>query len=286
MTVAQLITKMRSENGDTPILTGEKFDGDGAITAFRLKYTTILESSYTVKISGVVQVENTDYTIDRHSGLIVFTSAPADADDNVTVDYKYAKLDDAAWLDILNGVISELKEKLWDDKLDTTTLTTVANQSEYSLDTISTRIKDIVGLWYRMSANSDWTSIDTSTNVEFWELQNVLNVRPYFQHAGYAIKVRYLEYFDQYTTTSQNVVIPDNYLEAVKYFARVRFLDRIISKMSLQLGAVATEPTYQPMNNIINARKTFLGQAESCLARVKPRRPATRIAKIKFGKKS
>ena len=283
MTVAQYFVKLRQAIKDNPILTGEAFDGDGATTAFRTRNAPIIEGGYTVKIGTAVQVETTHYTIDLDSGVLVFLTAPTTGDNNITITYKYAKLRDAQMLDILNGIISEMKGKLWADKLDSTTITTVANQSEYSLDTLSTDIFRVIGVWIRSSSTVDWSAVSSGTNIEFWREANKLNVRPYFGTTGYALKIRYLENYSEYSATTETITIPDNYLRVITAFFQARFVDEIISLQVINNGAVVKETTYQATNNLLNIKTNLERQAETMLRRIKPRVPSTTIASLQYG---
>lgn len=286
MNVATYFTKLRQIVKDNPIITGEAFDGDGSTTAFRTRHAPIIEGSYTVKTGTAVKVENVDYTIDLDTGVFIYTTAPASGDGNVTITYKYAKLRNAQMLDIFNSIISELKGKLWADKLDNTTLTTVANQSEYSLAAISTNILRVIGLWMRTAATVDWSSIDRSTNIEFWREENKLNVRPYFTTSGYAMKIRYLESYAEYAATTDTIIIPDKYLRVVTAFYQARFIDELLALNITNAGAEVKETTYEAANNLINIKTRLEQQAEKLLMRIKPRIPSTHISSVQFGIKN
>lgn len=280
MTVANFFLTIRRIVRDLPVLTGEKFDGDASTTTFRTKHAPILDDSYTVKVGGVTKTEITDYTIDQDTGDITFTSAPAAGSDNVTISYKYAKIGDTQLLDIFNSIIISLRKKIWSDNIDSATMTTVANQSEYDLDDISENIWKVIEVWYRSSSNNDWSSVNQITNVEYWREQNKLNIRPYFTTTGDALKIRYLENYAEYTATSETITIPDRFLKPIRYFMASEYLDVLMALMIKDMGANTQENTYEAMGNIRGLKKDWEQKAEKILSRVRPIMPSTNIPVI------
>ncbi len=75
----------RSESTNT-----ETFSGDGSETSFSLtapegKVRCIVE----VKVDGVIQNKNEDYTIDLQNEKVIFSSAPNNGTNNISITYKY-----------------------------------------------------------------------------------------------------------------------------------------------------------------------------------------------------
>jgi hypothetical protein len=285
-TVSDFITKLRRKSKDFPTTTSEKFSGDGVAVIFRTNKTPIVESSYTVVVDGVTKTETTDYTVDLETGDFTFTSAPSSDTDNVVITYNYARLSDNSWLDIINSVVAELRFKIWQEGVDETTLTTVANQDEYELDDISDQIFKVLGVWTRSSSNVNWRSLDTETNVTYHRDRNVINVRPYLQSSGYEMKVRYLKFYDMFSTTADCLVIPEEYREPIVYYCLVRYLDDIVNDLIVNAGATVRQDSYEPLNNLLNLRSRYEQQAEKILLRVKPRMPSTKIPTMQLGIKS
>lgn len=281
MLVSAFITQLRRFARDLKLNAKETFDGDGSTSAFRLRNYPVIESSYTVKVGGT---ETTAFTVDTDTGVFTFTSPPVAGTDNVTISYKYAKLSDSEWLEIFNSVIAELGDKIWTDTSDTTTLTTVANQSEYDLDDISTEIFKVIGVWYRSSSSVDWTSISADTNIKYLREQNKLVLRPYLQVSGYEMKVRYLERFSEYDATTDTITHPDKYLKPIQYFCLAQFMDRMQARLIESLGANVKQDSYQPLGNLTSVRNNYERLAEKALIRVKPRMPAYSFHNVMFGK--
>ena len=286
MTVAQFITILRRKFRDLPILTRDTFDGDATTTAFRTRYTPILEGEFTVKIGGTPKVENTDYTLDRDTGLITFTSAPASGNDNVTIDYKYVVLSDTEYLEIINNVIREWREKIWVEAIDETTLTTVAKKDDYDLDAIDSNIFKVLAAYFRTNSNNDWVDITRDTNVRYMKEQNILNFRPYFDRDDYEIRVRYLTFYAEYTATTDTFIIPTRYHQAFQYFAHVEYFDYFMAIMVNDLGAKTQSNTYKSLDSVSRLRDKMAKKAEVALIRSRPRMPSSNIATIHLGIKS
>lgn len=70
-------------------VTGENVGtGDGTTTQFTLGNIPVEEYSETVKLNGVAQTRDTDYTINYETGTITFTTAPGNGV-SITADYQY-----------------------------------------------------------------------------------------------------------------------------------------------------------------------------------------------------
>jgi len=288
MLYSDLIKKLRVFTGDLETLTRDAWDGDGSTQGFRTTERPILEDSYTFKVGAVAQTETTDYTLDKDTGMVIATSAPTAGDDNVTLDYKYVRLKDDEWLEIVKNSIREWRKKMWTDSIDSTTLTSVASQSEYDLSTISERIFKVIGVWYRTNSNYDWISLDTDFNVKYMQEQNKLQVRPYIDTSGYYLKVRYLEYYDDDIALTDTVAddIADRYFSALQYKCGVEYLDRFMAKMITQMGSKVTKETYESLGSVVQLKREYERKAEAIISRVKPIMPATNIPVAKFKVKS
>lgn len=68
-----------------------KFNGTGSATAFTLtqngvnSITGLDATTVTATVGGVTKVEGTDFTVNRTTGIVTFTSAPASGTDNVII---------------------------------------------------------------------------------------------------------------------------------------------------------------------------------------------------------
>ena len=146
MLYSEFITTLRKELKDFGKIHQETFDGDASTLNFVLKEVPIKDSSYVVKISGVTKTETTDYTIDKDTGVLTFVVAPASASDNVSVSYQSVKIRDDDYIQLINDGIDNFRWKFWKEAIDTTTFTTVKDQYEYDLSTL-TGILYLVNAW-------------------------------------------------------------------------------------------------------------------------------------------
>lgn len=273
MTIATWIDKMRRFTRDFSVLTRETWDGDGATLAFRTNNKPILESSYTIKSDSVIRTETTNYTLDKDTGLLQFllASVPAIGSDNVSIDYKYANLRDEDWMEIYNNVVRDLRGKLYLEGIDTTHVTTVANQYEYALTGISTNIVDVLEVFYRTSSSKPWTEIgQTGMNWHYLPESNQLQLRPYFDTSGYAMKIHYLYGFTEATTTSSTVTVPDKWLNVVKFYAAAEYYERIVPEKLTETAIVTKERTYHPADTVIRVADYYRKQGDKALAHVRP----------------
>ena len=257
MLYSAFVTKLRLFVGDIETLTRDAWDGDAATKSFRTNERPILEDSYTVRIGNVVQTETTDYTLDKDTGMLTFVSAPATGDDNVTMDYKYVRLKDDEWLEIIKNVIRGWRKKIWTDAIDASTLTTTAKTSELDLASISSRIFKVISVQYRTNTDYDFVNVDADYNVKYMEEQNKIQFRPYFNTSGYELKIRYLEYLDDNIDLTDTVVddLANRYFTAVQYKAASEYLDRFMAKVITDMGVKITKETYQSLNAIRALKK-------------------------------
>ena len=66
--------------------------GNGTATVFTMGNTPIIPGSQTVKVAGTTQTPGTGYSINFDTGVVTFTSAPANAA-AITADYTYYTID-------------------------------------------------------------------------------------------------------------------------------------------------------------------------------------------------
>jgi len=140
---------------DLKTLAQDVFNGDGTLKAFQLANRPILENSYTVKISDVVQTETTHYTLNKDTGILTFVTAPDAGNDNVTIDYEHVKMRDAGYLEAINSAIRHFKIRFWTDEIDTSNAVMVVDQNDYDLATLfsTDEIVDVISVAYRESSD-------------------------------------------------------------------------------------------------------------------------------------
>ena len=82
------------------------FSADGTATAYTLPYTNLDATTITAVVNNVTLVENTDFTVDRATGIITFNIAPTTGTDNVIITAFKASLTHPEY--ILNATIAEV----------------------------------------------------------------------------------------------------------------------------------------------------------------------------------
>jgi hypothetical protein len=63
----------------------ELFNGDNSHTGFTLSYTDLDDTEVTASVGGVTKTEDTDFTVNRTTGIVTFTTAPATGTNNVSI---------------------------------------------------------------------------------------------------------------------------------------------------------------------------------------------------------
>ncbi len=145
-TYGNFIDQLRPRLGDHPRRHYETADGDAVTTFYQLQHPKILETSYTYKVGGITQVENTNFTQDINTGEVVFAAGfiPASGNDNVTFQYKSVRETDADLITIVNAILGRLSKKLWIEALNTANLTSVIDQYDYALSGIAGDIISVI----------------------------------------------------------------------------------------------------------------------------------------------
>lgn len=281
MTYAELIADIRRENRDLKRRERDLFDGDGVSVVFMASKDNIYPSSYTVKISSVVKTEGVDYTLDQDTGELVFTTAPASGNDNVSLEYQYVRASDAGYLDWLNEGIDHFRKKLWVEVLDDSTLTTTADANEISLDSISTDIEAVAEVWFKDVANADssiqWSTLSSITNVSFLRRLNKIHISPPLPITGWPIKVHLLRGFTKGTAVGDTFPAPDRFLKVYKLYAQAEYLMQEAYKRLHDTTAVTKDDTFVPADRLFAQAAKIMQEAESECSRVRVPRPATKI---------
>jgi len=277
MTYETLIEKLRIELSDLgftdKFIVGEKFSGDGSTKKFQLAHGNIKDGSYTVLIGGAEKTETTDYTIDKDTGLVTFTSAPASGTENIEVRYKYVRIRDDGYIEIINDGIDHFRWKFWKEDIDSSTFKTVKDQYEYDLSSL-TSLLYLIQAWYKTtSASSDWSSVKSVTNWKYFPRQKKLYVNPPFEANNYPLKLLYLRSFTKGTATSDDVDIPSEWILPYKYYTYARFYERLIPEKIHETAMVTTQPSFTPAQVVYNIAEMYYRKAEEVANKLAPKLP-------------
>jgi len=283
VTYSQFISKLRIELKDLPRLQRDRWDGDATTTIFPLSAVAVKDASYVVKIGGVTKTENADYTIDKDTGIITFSSAPAAASDNVECTYQAVNIRDEDYLEIINNGIDYFRWKFWRMDIDTTTLTTIKNQNEYDCSEI-TGILYVIRAWYKTSTGATaWQLIQGLTNCKYYTRLQKLYVDPTFSSSSLPMKLLYLKSFTKGTTTSATLDIPDEWLLPYKFYCYARYYERLIPEKIHETAAITTFPTYTPAQVIYNIAEAYYEKADKIAAKIAPKLPPMPIKQLHEG---
>jgi len=280
MLYSSLIQILRSELKDFGRIHQETFDGDASTLNFILKETPIKDDSYVVKVEGITKTETTDYTIDKDTGVLTFVSAPASGSDNISVSYQSIKIRDADYIQLINDGIDHFRWKFWKETDDSSTITTVKDQYEYDLSTL-TGILYILNVWYKSSSSATaWNEIQSYTNWKWLARQAKLYTDPPFDTSSLPVKIRYLKSFTKGTTTGATVDIPDEILLPYKYYIMARFYERIIPERISETAAVTTFPSYSPAQVVFDISQKYYNLADNVANRLAYKLPPMTIKNL------
>ena len=278
MTYSTYITRLRRRLRDLDKLSHQVFDGDGTTTQFQTTHYPILDNSYEVKVGGVLQTEGTDYTLDKYIGLIEFASAPPAGSDNVSIEFRYAQMRDEEYLQDINDAIDHFREKFWEEVIDDTSITSVANQYDYDLSSLLSKTPiTFCNIAYQSSGSTTWSNLRDNHNVIFYRDKNYLHIDPPITTSGLPIKIHYLAALKKGTSLSDPLPIPDKWLEPFTYFVFARFYERQTPDRITSVAMVNTIPTFLPASTMTNLVQYYYNQAEIAASRLAPLKPAITI---------
>ena len=277
------ITKLRTELKDFGKIRKDVWDGDGSTKNFVASQIPIKDDSYTVKVGGVTKVENTDYSLDKDTGVLTFVSAPASGSDNVEMAYQSIKIRDADYIEMINDGIDHFRWKFWKEAIDTSSITTVKDQYEYSLSTL-TGILWIRQVSYKDSAAATvWKAVSGLTNWKWYPRQIKWYVNPPFDSAGLPLKFLYLKSLIKGTIASATIDIPDEWILPFKYYVYARYYERLIPEKIHETAAITTQPSYSPAQVVFNIAEMYYRKAEEVANKIAPKLPAYAIRQNQEG---
>ena len=283
MLYSAFISKLRVELKDFAKLQRDRWDGDASTKLFPLSSVAVKDTSYVVKIGGVAKTEVTDFTIDKDSGLITFTTAPAAGSDNIECTYQSVIIRDEDYVDIINDGIDYFRWKFWEMDTDTTTLTTVKDQYEYDCSGI-TGILYVLKAWYKASTGSTvWQEIQGLTNWKYYTRLEKLYVDPTLNVSSLPMKILYLKSATKGATITATLDIADEWILPYKYYIYARFYERLISEKIHDTAAVTTQPTYAPAQLVYDIASKFYAKADDVANKIAPRLPNMMIKQVSDG---
>lgn len=282
MTYSEFITQLRRELRDLEKIHRDVWDGDDSTTIFQANHVPIRDASYTVKVGGVEQTENTDYTLDKYTGILTFTSAPASGSDNIEMTYKSVIMKDDEYIQAINDAIDHFQWTFWEMGIDDSTITTTKDEYEIDLSSISENILYIIDVQFKKSTDTYWQPVQSYTNWKYYYGLNKLYVDPPFDDT-YELKIKYIKAFTKGTSISDTLPIPDRWLLPYKYFCYGKFYERQVPQKISEVGAVQTVKSFLPGPSVMTVADYYYNQAEKIARRIAPKLPPIPIRTIKDG---
>lgn len=289
MLYSALITQLRNQVGDTHRRIHVDFTGDGTTTVFQLPTDTypVLDqaSTYTLKVGGTTQVENTNYTLDKDAGTIVFiTTAPTNGAE-LTWDAKAVYLTDQNWLDIINAVIYSLGDDFWKEFVDTSNFTATANMLSLSLVASQANAIAVYEFQRRVATTDDWTPVEKYCNWRYDRDNNVIyiGIRDAFGLTGELIRVRGLKKYTIGTAVSDTIDVQDKFLTILEYGSIARYWRYRYKSVVELVSKMSQEASRTPLQELIMLSDRFDRLYEIEKGKLKPGKPAHIIAPYKEG---
>lgn len=273
MITSALINECRREFGDLKKSTRMVKTGDGSSTLFNTGSFPIIENSYSIYKGTSAQTETTNYTLDKDTGDLVFTSAPTSAY-TTKAEFKYAHWRDANWVEAINQGIEALNARGFYKQVvnDCTTMRISANIRKY------TGPANCIDLYQVLESDNNTVSGDyvkLGTNWVYNPATNELLLGNYPSTAN-RIAVSYLRRIYTYSATSATLDIPSGFVELVKKFSGAKFYKSLAGKVAKEPHANIEEGHFS-FTNLRTMSKDMMDEFHVEAVRSKPSRPARDI---------
>ena len=288
MLYSALITNLRNQVGDTRRRVHVDWTGDGTTTIFQLpdECFPVLDQSgtYALKVAGSTQTENTNYSLDKNTGTIVFlTTAPTNGQ-AVTWDGSAVYLTDANWLELINSGIRSMGDDFFKEFIDTAH-TATANMLSLSLVSLQANCIAVYEFQRRTATTDNWQGVEQDTNWRYDRDNNIiyLGIREAFDTTGELLRIRGLKTYTLGDEVTDTIDVQDKFLTIVEYACisrywrwRYKSVVELVSKMS-------QEASRTPLQELIMLSDRFDRLYEIDKAKLKPAKPARIIPPYKEG---
>lgn len=270
------ISKLRTQVGDTARRVHVDWVGDGSTTVFQMPADSfpVLEGSFVVKLAGTEQGEDSQYTLNKETGLVTMITAPGNGV-ALTIDASAVYLIDATWLGIINDVIASLGDDFWKEFVDSTQVTTAGILS-LSLVSAQPKCIAVYDFWHRKSTGENWRTVENYTNWRYDRDNNIIYLGDLnaFSVAGESFKIRGLKTFTLGTAVTDTIDVQDKFLTILEYGSIARYW-RYRYKNVIELTTkLTTEATRTPLQELMMLSDRFDRLYEAEKAKLKPQKPA------------
>lgn len=286
MIYSTFITQLRNQVGDTKRRVHVDFTGDGTTTVFQLPTETfpVLESSYVIKVGGVLQVETTNFTLDKDAGTIVFvTTAPTNGA-AVTFDAIAVNLTDANWLQLINDSIKSMGDDFFKEFVDSAH-TATANMLSLSLVALQPNCIAVYQFQRRTASTENWHGVEEDTNWRFDRDNNIIYIgdNTAFTITAEPLRIRGLKTYTLGTATSDTIDVQDKFMTVVEYGCVARYWRWRYKAVVELVTKMSQESSRTPLQELIMLSDRFDRLYETEKAKLKPGKPARIIPPIKEG---
>ena len=279
MLYSALITQLRQQVGDVRRRVHVDFTGDGSTTVFILPTDTFpvfdQAGTFTLKVATVTQTENTDFTLDKDSGTIVFiTTAPTNGA-AITWDASAVYLTDANWLDVINQVIKSLGDDFWKEFVDTAH-TATANMLSLSLVALQANTIAVYDFQRRTATTDDWVPVEEDVNWRYDRDNNIIyigNINA-FTVTGELLRIRGLKKYTLGTATSDTVDVQEKFETIIEYGCIARYWRWRYKSVVELVSKMSQEASRTPLQELIMLSDRFDRLYEIEKGKLKPGKPA------------
>lgn len=270
MITSALITQCRREYNDIPKTTQASRNGDGVSNLFNTGKFPIIESSYTVYVSGNSKTELTDYTIDLDNGDISLTSVPGNGVP-VRVNLKWAEWRDKAWLEAIAQAIETLNARGFFRQIvrNKTIMRLSANVREYSGPSACVDLYEVLRFSNR-NVSGSYTGLGVN-----WSYQQDANklIIEGLPTTAEPLAISYLRNLQTPSAASMTLDVLNDWIELVKKKAGAIFFRSLAAKIAKQGNANIDEGHFS-FTNLRTMANDLDTEFEKLAARKKPTRPA------------
>ena len=273
MIISALISQCRREFFDVPESSEALRGGDGSSVLFNLGRKPIVENSYSVYKGTSAQTETTHYTLDKDSGDLQFSVAPANGI-NARATFKYAYFRDTNWVEAINYGIDALNGLGFFKNIvrNNSLLRLSANVRTYSGPSNCIDIYEFLLFDNRTVSGSTYKP-GVNWRYEAGENKLVLGNLPAVAEPA---TISYLRNMVGYSATSATIDVLDDWLELVKKKAGAYFFRNVASRIALQ-GAATIEEGHFSFTNARTMANDLENDFERLAQRKKPVRPSRDI---------
>ena len=234
MTTAQFITRLRRKYNDIPVKHEDIRTGDGVSTFYQVKYSPILESSFSLYINNALKAEGAgnDYLFDYDTGDITLASVTTF---DIKARYKEVKFRDQGWLEAIQNAFEALGDQFFSTVMRDTPILVSAGSQVVTMPTGCIRVIEVLE---GTSSSGPWAKPRINMRYDRRSNQLILGNAPttdrYFS-------ISYQKKLTQPTATTDDLLIEENWLQLIDLKAGSEYLRSMANRIAQQGSATIEE---------------------------------------------